>query len=158
MFTICGQHVVLEVKSVKLLQMGNVIYQDPLNFVVLPTESHTHKPQWINRNINDKKNWQHISSCWGILQTCRESWRVCSDKPVGNSMRSTPAQSTAHSAVQLHSEGHSIASYFLSTVAVFSSSLLSSSAVLTVGEIPITKVSTVMVFRTEHLAEAILMH
>lgn len=45
MFTICGQHVILKVKSVQLLQMGNVLYCYPLNFVVLPTESQTHKTE-----------------------------------------------------------------------------------------------------------------
>lgn len=62
-----------------------------------------------------------------VWQTCRESWRVVSDSSVGNSVRSTPAQSTAPSAVQLHSAGHSIGSDFVPTVAIFIRSSSSSS-------------------------------
>lgn len=63
-----------------------------------------------------------------VWETCRESWRVISDNSAGNSMRSTPAQSTAPSAVQLHSGGHSISSYFAPVVAASVSSSSSSSA------------------------------
>lgn len=148
MFTVCGQHVVLEVKSVQLMQMGNVLQCYLLNFVVLPTENQTHEPEGIDININYSK-WKHIWGCWDTLQTCRESWRVCPDSSAGNSMRSTPAQSTTHSAVQLHFEGHTIGS-----------SSSSSSALIRVWEIPITKAksSTLMVCRTEYLVEAIVTH
>lgn len=44
MVTLCGQHVVLKVQSVELMQMGNVLDFYLLNFVVLPTENQTHKP------------------------------------------------------------------------------------------------------------------
>lgn len=55
-------------------------------------------------------------------ETCRESWRVASDNSAGNSMRSTPAQSTAPSAVQLHSAGHSVSTDLVGAASVSSSS------------------------------------
>lgn len=61
-------------------------------------------------------------------ETCRESWRVVSDNSAGNSMRSTPAQSTAPSAVQLHSAGHSISADLVTVVETASVSSSSSSA------------------------------
>ncbi len=57
-------------------------------------------------------------------RTCRDSWRVCSDKSCGNSVRLTPLQSTAPSSLQLHFSGQDICS---STVTGVSSASPSSS-------------------------------
>lgn len=99
-----------------------------------------------------------VCVCAVVSQTCRESWRVLSDSSAGNSVRSTPAQSTAPSAVQLHSEGHSIGSGFGSTVAMLLSSSSSSSGSRGAWQRTNTqaKSSTLRACRTQFLGKAMI--